>query len=243
MVYQEYFKRVEEVLSKVMETQKEKIEKAAMLVANSLAKDGMLYVFGCGHSHIIGEDLFYRAGGTVPVCAMLDGDLMLHEGAVKSSHYERMPGLAKPIFDRYCLTNNDVMLIVSTSGINSVPVEMAMCAKEKGIPVIAIVSMAYAEDKSRHISGKKLHDIADLVIDNGVCHGDAAVWIGDSGIKAGPISTISACMIAQSIVVQADENLWNEGIMPPVYVSGNIPGGMEKNQDMINRYMPRIKHL
>ena len=234
---------MEEVLSKVMETQKEKIEKAAMLVANSLAKDGMLYVFGCGHSHIIGEDLFYRAGGTVPVCAMLDGDLMLHEGAVKSSHYERMPGLAKPIFDRYCLTNNDVMLIVSTSGINSVPVEMAMCAKEKGIPVIAIVSMAYAEDKSRHISGKKLHDIADLVIDNGVCHGDAAVWIGDSGIKAGPISTISACMIAQSIVVQADENLWNEGIMPPVYVSGNIPGGMEKNQDMINRYMPRIKHL
>ena len=243
MVYQEYFKRVEEVLSKVMDTQKDKIEEAAKLIANSLAKDGMLYVFGCGHSHIIGEDLFYRAGGTVPVCVMLDGDLMLHEGAVKSSHYERMSGLAKPIFDRYCLTGNDVMLIASTSGINSVPVEMAMCAKEKGIPVIAIVSMAYAEDKSRHVSGKKLHDVADLVIDNGVCHGDAAVFIGDSGIKAGPISTISACMIAQSIVVQADENLWHEGIMPPVYVSGNIPGGMEKNQDMINRYMPRIKHL
>ena len=243
MVYQEYFKRVEEVLSNVMDTQKDKIEEAAGLVANSLAKDGMLYVFGCGHSHIIGEDLFYRAGGTVPVCAMLDGDLMLHEGAVKSSHYERMSGLAKPIFDRYCLTSNDVMLIASTSGINSVPVEMAMCAKEKGIPVIAIVSMAYAQDESRHVSGKKLHDVADLVIDNGVCHGDAAVFIGDSGIKAGPISTISACMIAQSIVVQADENLWYEGIMPPVYVSGNIPGGMEKNQDMINRYMPRIKHL
>lgn len=243
MVYQEYFKRVEEVLANVCETQKEKIEEAAVLVANSLAKDGMLYVFGCGHSHIIGEDLFYRAGGTVPVCAMLDGDLMLHEGAVKSSHYERMSGLAKPIFDRYCLTTNDVMLIVSTSGINSVPVEMAMCAKEKGIPVIAIVSMAYAEDKSRHMSGKKLHDVADIVIGNGVCHGDAAVWIGDSGIKAGPISTISACMIAQSIVVQADENLWNKGIMPPVYVSGNIPGGMERNQDMIDRYMPRIKHL
>ena len=243
MGYQEYFKQVEEVLSKVMETQKEKIEEAAILVADSLAKDGMLYVFGCGHSHIIGEDLFYRAGGTVPVCAMLDSDLMLHGGAVKSSHYERMSGIAKPIFDRYCITTNDVMLIVSTSGINSVPVEMAMCAKEKGVPVIAIVSMAYAEDKSRHESGKKLHDVADLVIDNGVCHGDAAVTIGDSGIKAGPISTISACMIAQSIVVQADENMWNKGIMPPVYVSGNIPGGMEKNQDMIDRYMPRIKHL
>ena len=243
MLYQEYFKQVGDVLDKVINTQGERIEEAARLVGESLAKDGMLYVFGCGHSHIIGEDLFYRAGGTVPVCAMLDSDLMLHGGAVKSSHYERMSGLAKPIFDRYCLTPNDVLLIVSTSGINSVPVEMAMCAKEKGIPVIAIVSMAYAEDKSRHMSGKKLHDVADIVLDNGVCHGDASVAIGDSGMKVGPISTISACMIAQSIIVQADENMWKNGIMPPVFVSGNLPGGMEKNQAMIDRYMPRIKHL
>lgn len=243
MLYQEYLKQVEEVLFKVRETQKDKIEEAAGMVADSLAKDGMLYVFGCGHSHMIGEDLFYRAGGTVPICAMLDSDLMLHGGAVKSSHYERMSGLAKPIFDRYCLTQKDVMLIVSTSGINSVPVEMAMCAKEKSIPVIAIVSMAYAKDKSRHMSGKKLHDVADIVLDNGVCHGDASVSIGDSGIKVGPISTISACMIAQSIIVQADENMWNKGVMPPVYVSGNLPDGMEKNQAMIDRYMPRIKHL
>lgn len=243
MLYQEYLKQVEEVLFKVRETQKDKIEEAAGMVADSLAKDGMLYVFGCGHSHMIGEDLFYRAGGTVPICAMLDSDLMLHGGAVKSSHYERMSGLAKPIFDRYCLTQKDVMLIVSTSGINSVPVEMAMCAKEKSIPVLAIVSMAYAKDKSRHMSGKKLHDVADIVLDNGVCHGDASVSIGDSGIKVGPISTISACMIAQSIIVQADENMWNKGVMPPVYVSGNLPDGMEKNQAMIDRYMPRIKHL
>lgn len=243
MLYQEYLKQVEEVLFKVRETQKDKIEEAAGMVADSLAKDGMLYVFGCGHSHMIGEDLFYRAGGTVPICAMLDSDLMLHGGAVKSSHYERMSGLAKPIFDRYCLTQKDVMLIVSTSGINSVPVEMAMCAKEKSIPVIAIVSMAYAKDKSRHMSGKKIHDVANIVLDNGVCHGDASVSIGDSGIKVGPISTISACMIAQSIIVQADENMWNKGVMPPVYVSGNLPDGMEKNQAMIDRYMPRIKHL
>ena len=243
MLYQEYFRQVGDVLDKVINTQGERIEEAARLVGESLAKDGMLYVFGCGHSHIIGEDLFYRAGGTVPVCAMLDSDLMLHGGAVKSSHYERMSGLAKPIFDRYCLTSNDVLLIVSTSGINSVPVEMAMCAKEKGIPVIAIVSMAYAEDKSRHMSGKKLHDVADIVLDNGVCHGDASVAVGDSGMKVGPISTISACMIAQSIIVQADENMWKQGIRPPVYVSGNIPGGMEQNRELIQRYLPRNKHL
>lgn len=243
MLYREYLKQVEQVLKTVEDTQCEKIEAAAKLVAESLAKDGMLYVFGCGHSHIIGEDLFYRAGGTAAVCAMLDSDLMLHGGAAKSSHYEKMCGLAQPIFDRYGLTEKDVLLVVSTSGINSVPVEMAMCAKEKGIPVIAIVSMAYAQDTSRHPSGKRLHDVADIVLDNGVCHGDAAVEIGDSDMRVGPISTISSCMIAQCIVVQADEMMWKQGLTPPVYVSGNIPGGMEKNKNLIQRYMPRNKHL
>jgi len=243
MLYQEYFKQVECVLAKVMETQSEKIKQVAEIVADCWAKDGMLYVFGCGHSHIIGEDLFYRAGGTALVCAMLDADMMLHEGAVKSSYYERMSGLAKPVFERYGLTADDVLLVSSTSGINSVPIEMAMCAKEKGITVVAIVSAAYENDTSRHASGKKLHDVADIALDNGVCHGDAAVEVGDTGMRVGPISTISACMIAQSIVVQADENLWKKGITPPAYVSGNIPGGMEHNQALIDRYMPRIKHL
>ena len=154
-----------------------------------------------------------------------------------------MSGLAQPVFERYGITDKDVLLVVSTSGINCVPIEMAMCAKEQGIPVIAIVSEAYRGDASRHPSGKKLHDVADIVLDNGVCHGDAAVQIGDTEMRVGPISTISSCLIAQSIVVQADENMHQMGAQPPVYVSGNIPGGMEKNRDLIRRYMPRNKHL
>ena len=243
MLYQQYFQSVNDVLSKVMDTQGEKIRQAADVIASSMARDGMLYVFGCGHSHIIGEDLFYRAGGAANICAMLDSDLMLHTGAAKSSIYERMPGLAAPIFERYGITDKDVLLVVSTSGVNSVPVEMATCAKEKGVPVIAIVSMAYAQDKSRHPSGNKLHDVADIVLDNGVCHGDAAVELGDTDIRIGPISTISSCMIAQSMVVQAMENLTKMGVQPPVYVSGNLPGGMERNQDLIRKYTPRNKHL
>lgn len=243
MLYQNYWKEVCAVVDSVMATQAEAIERAAKLVAESLAKDGMLYVFGCGHSHLIGEDLFYRAGGTAAVCAMLDSDLMLHAGAAKSSVYEKMTGLAQPIFERYGLTGRDVLLVVSTSGINSVPVEMALCAKEQGIPVIAIVSGAYHQDASRHPGGKKLHDVADIVLDNGVCHGDAAVEIPGSGIRVGPISTISSCLIAQSIVVQADEYMWQRGVCPPVYVSGNIPGGMERNRALIAKYLPRNKHL
>lgn len=243
MLYQKYLKQVETVLFNVAENQWKNIEKAARIVADQMKKDGMLYVFGCGHSHLIGEDLFYRAGGSAAVCAMLDSDLMLHGGAVKSSFYERMSGLAKPVFDRYGLTESDVLLVCSTSGINSVPIEMALCAKEKGIPVIAIVSMAYAGDVSRHPSGKKLHDVADIVVDNGVCHGDAAVLIEESDMYAGPISTISGCMIAQSIVIQANEFMWKDGVTPPVYVSGNVAGGMERNQALIDRYMYRNKHL
>lgn len=243
MLYQDYFEQVNKVLEKVQITQQKAIETAAQIVANSWKQDGMLYVFGCGHSHIIGEDLFYRAGGTASICAMLDSDLMLHGGAVKSSHYEKMTGLAAPIFQRYQLTKRDVLMVVSTSGINSVPIEMAMCAKELGIPVIAIVSMAYKDDASRHPSGKKLCEVADIVIDNGVCHGDAAVQLPGTDIYAGPISTISSCYIAQAMVIQANEELLRTGITPPIYVSGNIPGGMERNQNLIDRYMPRIKHL
>lgn len=243
MLYQDYFKQVNNVLENVQTTQQKAIETAAKVIADSWKQDGMLYVFGCGHSHIIGEDLFYRAGGTASICAMLDSDLMLHGGAVKSSHYEKMTGLAAPIFQRYQITKRDVLMVVSTSGINSVPIEIAMCAKEQGIPVIAIVSMAYKDDVSRHPSGKKLCEVADIVIDNGVCHGDAAVQLPGTDIYAGPISTISSCYIAQAIVIQADEELLQAGITPPVYVSGNIPGGMEQNMELINRFFPRIKHL
>ena len=243
MLYQDYFKQVNNVLENVQTTQQKAIETAAKVIADSWKQDGMLYVFGCGHSHIIGEDLFYRAGGTASICAMLDSDLMLHGGAVKSSHYEKMTGLAAPIFQRYQITKRDVLMVVSTSGINSVPIEIAMCAKEQGIPVIAIVSMAYKDDVSRHPSGKKLCEVADIVIDNGVCHGDAAVQLPGTDIYAGPISTISSCYIAQAIVIQADEELLQAGITPPVYVSGNIPGGMEQNMELIYRFFPRIKHL
>lgn len=255
MLYREYWKEVEMVLAKVMQSQGANIERAARLVADQMKQDGMLYVFGCGHSHLIGEDLFYRAGGLASVCAMLDSDLMLHGGAVKSSCYERMSGLAEPILARYGLTKNDVLLVSSTSGINSVPVEMALCAKEKGIPVIAIVSMAYAEDSSRHPSGKKLHEVADIVLDNGVCHGDAAVTVevGDTAeaarnkkhneMRIGPISTISGSLIAQSIITQVVEYMRQDGVMPPIYVSGNVSGGMERNQSLIEQYMPRNKHL
>jgi uncharacterized phosphosugar-binding protein len=243
MLYHKYYSEVCRVLDGVMRTQGEAIERAGAAVAESIARGGMVFVFGCGHSHIIGEDLFYRAGGLAPVCAMLDPDLMLHAGAVKSSCMEKMPGLARPVLEQYSPTPDDVVLVVSTSGINAVPVEMAQCARQRGIPVIAIASSAYDAEPSRAPDGKHLHECADIVIDNGVCHGDAAVEVGENGVRVGPVSTLSSCLIAQCIMIRAEELLWEQGVVPPVYVSGNISGGMQKNERLIEQYRSRIRCL
>lgn len=243
MLYQDYYKEVLKVLDQVMTTQNKEIERAATLAAEVIQHDGLIYVFGCGHSHIIGEDLFYRAGGIAPVCAILDSALMLHDGAVKSSWMERIPGIAEPLLKRHGITKNDMLIVVSTSGINSVPVEAVRYAKENEIPVVTITAMAYAKDVSRDASGKHMYEYADIVIDNCVCHGDASVTVGETGFKTGPISTIAGSLIAQSILVQAAENIVKSGQIPPIYVSGNVQGGMEQNAKLIERYAPRMKHM
>ena len=243
MLYETYYEEVTRTLERVIRGQAGPIRQTAALVADVLAADGLVYLFGCGHSHLVTEDVFYRAGGLAPVCPILDSALMLHDGAVKSSCLERMPGLARPLFDRFAVTERDVLIVFSTSGINPVPTEMAQCAREKGVPVVAVVSRAYDGDASRHPAGHKLTDFADIVLDNGVCHGDAAVEVGGSGVRVGPVSTISACTILQAVMVQAAEFLWERGAELPVYVSGNVPGGMERNAGLIERYRARIRSL
>lgn len=243
MLYERYYQEVTRTLERVFCGQARQLQQTAALVADAFAADGLVYLFGCGHSHLITEDVFYRAGGFAPVCPILDSALMLHDGAVKSSCLERMPGLARPVFDRFPITQRDVLIVFSTSGINPVPTEMAQCAREKGVPVVAVVSRAYDGDASRHPAGHKLTDFADIILDNGVCHGDAAVEVGDSGVRVGPVSTISACTILQAVMVQAAELLWERGAELPVYVSGNLPSGMERNAGLIERYRSRIRCL
>ena len=227
MLYERYYQEVTRTLERVFCGQARQLQQTAALVADAFAADGLVYLFGCGHSHLITEDVFYRAGGFAPVCPILDSALMLHDGAVKSSCLERMPGLARPVFDRFPITQRDVLIVFSTSGINPVPTEMAQCAREKGVPVVAVVSRAYDGDASRHPAGHKLTDFADIILDNGVCH----------------VSTISACTILQAVMVQAAELLWERGAELPVYVSGNLPSGMERNAGLIERYRSRIRCL
>ncbi len=240
MIFEKYYSEIIGILQEIETTQKEKIETAAKMVAKVIENDGIIYIFGCGHSHLIGLDCFYRAGGLVNVSAMLDTDLMLHNGAAKSSKMEKMSGIAESIFERYCITSNDVLITVSTSGKNAVPCEMAQTADKNGIPNIAVVSSAYFDDKTET---PKLYECSELYIDNCVPHGDAVMDITGTDVKMGSVSTVASSFIMQALLLEAAEIAAKNGAELPIYKSGNVEGGAEFNKKLIKKYLPRIKHL
>lgn len=238
MIFDTYFDKTVEVLEKICTTQREKIAQAAAVAQRTIEKGGIIYIFGCGHSHLIAMDNFYRAGGLCNVSPILDESLMLHDGAAKSSTLEKMPGLAESVLERYCLTQQDCLFVVSTSGKNAVPVEMAKKACLRGIPTVAVVSGAYFEDP-----GEKLYRCADLYIDNCVPHGDAVMALPGCDAPMGSVSTAASAFILQSVLMEAAAAAAQNGCKVPIYLSGNIPGGAEFNKALIREYMPRIKHL
>lgn len=241
MLGKEYADRALSLARQVMETQGAQIEAAADRIFASLRQDGLLHVFGCGHSHILAEECFYRAGGLVPINPIFESSAMLHEGAVKSSMVERMPGFARLILDNYATKPGECLIIFSTSGINSVPVEMALAARERGLTVIALTSGCYGGVAPRSKSGR-LQDVADLVIDTQIPKGDALLRIRDD-IRAVPGSTVVGCIVLNALIAEILERYTRAGLTPPVFVSGNTEGGFEKNRRYIEAYRGRVKSL
>ena len=240
MIFENYFDKTIAVLEKIKTTQKEKITEASKIISTTIINDGIIYIFGCGHSHLIALDNFYRAGGLCNVSAMLDTDLMLHNGAAKSSKLEKMCGIAESILDRYCLTEKDALIVVSTSGKNAVPTEMAQFAINRGIKTISIVSSDYFTDKT---DKPMLYECSTMYIDNCVPHGDAVINIEGCDTNMGSISTIASSFIMQSVLLEAAELSVKNGKKPAIYKSGNVPGGAEFNKELIKEFMPKIKHL
>lgn len=231
----EYLKNIIENLEKIETNEKESIEKASRLVADAIKNDGLIYVFGCGHSHLPGLDAFYRAGGLANVSPILDTDLMLHNGAAKSSRMEKMSGIAPEAYRRYCLCENDIIFVLSASGKNQVPVEMAMEAQKNNVKCIGISSSEYYE------KGGRLHNHVDIAIDCHVPYGDASVKVGDA--MMGGLSTYAACFILNSCLINGSKIALEEGKDPPVFMSGNVEGGKEFNIHLEEKYLGRVKHL
>jgi uncharacterized phosphosugar-binding protein len=237
-----YAETMQGLLQGVVETQMEGIQRAAGLIAEAIAQDGILYTFGTGHSHVIAEDVAYRAGGLAPVDAMNEPSLTGHHKVVQSEYMERVEGMAEVILDYYGLSANDVLVVISNSGRNAAPIEMAMGAQRRGAPVIVITSLAHSKGtQSRHSSGKKLYQFADVVIDNGCPKGDCVMHLEGLEQPVGAGSGVAGMFILHSIIVQAIQNLLERGIDPPVFRSGNLDGSDQFNSKFLQRYKGRIK--
>ncbi|HAN86481.1 MAG TPA: SIS domain-containing protein [Firmicutes bacterium] len=221
-----YLHGVEAVISNIARTQMDAIGEAATSISDCLSQGGMLYLFGTGHSASVAVEPFHRAGGLVPVRPIVEQAMTLHGSPQKATALERLAGYADIILDDSGIRSGDSIIIISNSGINSVPIEMGLSARARGITVIAITSVKHSErEESRHPSCKRLFEVADIVIDNCGEPGDAMLETCACNIKIGPTSTLAGIAIVNAMSVEVIGKLHEMGIEPPVMMSSNMAGG------------------
>ena len=231
----EYLAKITELLGRIEAEEAGAISSASDAVADAICGDRIVYVFGCGHSHLVALDTFYRAGGLACVSAMLDEDLMLHDGAAKSSRMEKMPGVGAEVYRRHAVKPGDLVVVISASGKNAAPVEMLRAAKAAGVKTVAISSSAYRPH------GGVLLDEADIGIDSKVAYGDAVIPVGDATM--GGMSTFAGLFILNSMLIEGARKALERGVTPPIYRSGNVEGGTAGNAILEAKYFERIKRL
>lgn len=232
----EFMTRTMELVEKVRTTQQDQIRMAGSAFADAARAGHDVWAFGTGHSHLIAEELYARAGGWAGVRAVLEPSLMLHEGVAKSSLMERLPGLADVLLAVHPVAAGDVVVVISNSGINAVPVEFAAGARARGATVITITSLAHsATQEPRTPSGRRLHEEADIVIDNCGVPGDAIVEIPGWSASVGSTSTVVGAFIVEAIVAEAADLFAAEGIEPPILRSNNVGGAVEHNEKLRHR--------
>jgi uncharacterized phosphosugar-binding protein len=232
-----YRNRLVEVIDRIADTQASPLTTAAEWVAEVVERDNMVYTLGSGHSLLIATELYYRAGGL----ANFD---IVHDKTF--GRLERLPGYAHVLLEQYPITENDLLIIVSNSGRNELPVEMAIEARQRHIRTIAITSLTHSSSVApRTVSGHRLSEVVDLVIDNCGAVGDASVRLASAQgpVWVSPTSTAAGVFIANSIVALACQILIDKGIDPPVFASANIDQGDEKNGELLHFLRERVRGL
>lgn len=233
------------LLDRLVTTQRGAIRRAARLVADCVAADGVVHAFGTGHSQALAMEIAGRAGGLIPTNRLSLRDGVLYGGddlASLDPFTERDPGAGARVYALAPLRPGDMLVIASNSGANGSVVELASLARRDGLPLVAFTSVAHSSAvPSRHPSGKKLVDLADVVIDNCAPLGDALLPLGPGLPTACAISSITAALAAQMLVADAVGMLLAGGHTPPVYVSANVPEGDAHNEAWEARYAGRIR--
>jgi len=240
----EFYNKVEEILSKIRDTQSSTIELVAEQLANILGAGGILFTFGTGHSHLLAEEIYGRAGGVFQVKGILEPELMLHEAHGKSTLIERLPGYADVIFETNRIRKGDAIIIISNSGRNSVPVELAIKAKEKGLLVIALTNLEHSKSiDSRDKSGKRLFEVADYVLDNCGIPGDAVLGVKDKPYRVSSTSTIAGAIILQGLIAEVIQKIQDKGMDIPVMVSANLDGSDQYNREQAEALFSKYPEL
>jgi len=249
-IIRSYKEAIMDILTQI-EGEVESIEKGAAILADAIARDELIHVVGPGgHSNIAVEEVFWRAGGLVPVNAILEPGTNLINGAKHSNYMERCPGYGISVMDAYNIGRHEgeVIVIVNAYGINSMTIDIALEAKKRGMKTIGITSESFARivpagAPSRHPSGKNLFEIVDVYINNHLPLGDSVVQIEGVSQKMGATSTYCNAFAITCLMMKTAEKLVQMGINPPVWMSANMPGGDEANREYEQKYFGRIKHL
>lgn len=243
LAYRTYIRLVYDIVEEVLSTQGRQIDTAAQWMADTIAQRNIVHLFGSGHSHMVAEEVFHRSGSLLPLNPMLDPNLTLF-GMVNATLLERTPGYGKVVVGTHDIREGEVVIVASNSGVNPVPIEVVLESRELGAKTIAITSEEHYRDApSRHGSGNRLADVADLTIDTRVPKGDALVSIPGLDTPAGGASTVIGVTIINALVVETASHLQQRGIKPPLIPTMNLPGGDAEMEALIEQWGDRLPLL
>ncbi|MGI8415525.1 MAG: sugar isomerase domain-containing protein [Nakamurella sp.] len=219
------------------------------LMVTAINAGGVIQAFGTGHSEAFAMEIAGRAGGLIPTNKIALRDVVLYGSKevdlLGGSSLERSPAIVDELFDVTPVGPDDLFMIASNSGVNSSIVGLALLAKARGHQLIAVTSMEHTmRVEPKHASGKRLCDVADVVLDNLAPYGDSTLQLGSAisaGISVGAVSSITAAFIAQLLTIGTADRIASTGTLPPMYISANIPGGDEHNHALEDLYRDKIR--
>lgn len=240
-----YIETVLRTIETAWSTQQPALAKASELLYTAIRDKHSVFVFGCSHAGMLAEEVFYRTGGLAILNPIFfSGTLLNTRPVTMTSSLERLPGLGTIILEENGVKAGDCLIVHSNSGRNTVPVEMAMVARERGVSVIGFTSLRHSQSvTSRHPSGKKLFEVCDVVIDNCGVPGDAAIAVEGLAEPMGPTSTAVGASLIHAIVIETVERLLADGVTPPVFMSANLDGGDAHNRKIFDEYKDNIFYM
>ena len=238
---QKYKKEIFNLLEKISSNQKNKFLKVAQEFYKTYKKNGMIYIFGTGHSHMLAEEGHFRAGGFAPICPILNSSLMLHEDTIFSYVLERTEGVATNLIKKYNIESKDILVIYTNSGVNQAPLEASYIAKKLKCKTVGVSSESYSKIAKKSKYKKRLSEVVDYHFDNYGPPGDALIRI-KKNLNVSPFSTIAGSFILNSIISEVAELAKNEKLFP-FYISGNMPNAEKHNKKLMKKYMKKNPHI